>query len=291
MLPGQILIPLITAFLYALAVIFLKRALADGAGRWRVTFACNLVMAVGYQACWAVHTQPFSAIGAMHAALAGSTFFAGQIFTFLALNRGDVSVVTPILGTKVIWVAWFSVLLVGRAHPPLIWIAVFLTALGAAILGYQPGKHPRHVALSIATGLATAGSFALTDVLVMMYAPVWGFGSFVPAMFLVVGVLSLGFIPMIKAEGWASGWAPAWLGPGAALLAAQALWMAFAISTFGHVTTINIAYSSRGLWSIVLVWAFGHWFGNTERERGTPAMLLRLAGASLLVTAIFIASR
>jgi len=287
LLPGQILIPLFTAFGYALAVIFLKRALADGVGPWRVTFACNMVMALSYQACWAVHTQAFSASGAMHAALAGCTFFAGQIFTFLALNRGDVSVVTPILGTKVLWVAGFSVLLAGRTLPPHLWMAVFATALGAAILGYQPGVHRRRVALSIGAALATSGSFGLTDVLVQKYAPEWGFGSFVPTMFLFVGVLSLGFIPFLG-EG---GWAPVWLGTGAALLAAQALGMAFAISTFGQATTVNIAYNSRGLWSIVLIWAFGHWFGNTERDGGTRRMLLRTAGASLLVTAIFIASR
>ena len=287
MLPAQIIIPLIAAFLYALAATFLKRALADGAGPWRVAFACNIVMALGYQACWAVHTQPFSALGAMHAALAGCTFFAGQIFTFVALNRSDVSVVTPILGAKVIWVAGFSMLLMGRTLSPHLWIAVFATALGTAILGYQRGVHPRRVALSIGAALATSGSFGLTDVLVQKYAPAWGFGSFVPTMFLVVGVLSLGFIPFLNGGGWA----PKWLGPGSVLLAAQALGMAFALATFGGATRINIAYNSRGLWSVALVWAFGHWFGNTEREGGTRTMLRRLAGACLLVAAILIASR
>lgn len=286
MLPPQILIPLITAFLYALAIIFLKRALQEGAGPWRVTFVCNIVMALGYQACWAMHTQPFSGSGAAHALLAGCTFFAGQVFTFMALNRGDVSVATPILGTKVIFVAGFSMLLVGRTVSPHIWLAVFLTALGTAILGIQPGTHPGRVAFSIGTALATAGCFALTDVLVQKYAPDWGFGSFVPTMFLVVGVLSLGFLPFMKGTGWA----PVWLGPGSVVLAVQALGMAFAIATYGHVTTVNIAYNSRGLWTIAMIWAFGHWFGNTERERGTRTMLLRLAGASLLVTGIFIAS-
>ena len=286
LLQPQILIPLITAFLYALAIIFLKRALQEGTGSWRVTFVCNMVMAAGYQVCWAVHTQPFSATGAMHAALAGCTFFSGQVFTFLALNRGDVSVVTPILGTKVIWVAGFSMLLAGRALSPHLWIAVFTTAMGAAILGYQPGAHPRRVALSIGAALATSGSFGLTDVLVQKYAPVWGFGSFIPTMFLGVGVLSLGFIPFLKG----SGWAPLWLGTGAVVLAAQALGMAFAIATFRNATMTNIAYNTRGLWSITLVWMFGHWFRNTERDQGTRAMLLRLAGAGLLVTALFIAS-
>ncbi len=286
MLPGQILIPLITAFLYALAMIFLKRSLQEGAGPWRVTFVCNMVMALGYQACWPLHTHPFSAAGAMHAALAGCTFFAGQVFTFMAFNRGDVSVVTPILGTKVIWVAAFSVLLVGRTLSPHLWIAVFLTAIGTAVMGYQPGVHRRRVALSIAAAVATSCSFGMTDVLVQKFSPSWGFGSFVPTMFLVVGLLSLGFLPFMAGAGWA----PLWLGAGAVILAAQALGMAFAISTFSQVTTTNIAYNTRGLWSVLLIWAFGHWFKNTERDRGTPTMLLRLAGASLLVAAVLIAS-
>jgi len=77
LLPGQIYIPLITAFLYALATIFLKRALQDGVGAWRVTFVCNMVMAVGYQACWVMHTHAFSATAALHAAVAACAFFAG----------------------------------------------------------------------------------------------------------------------------------------------------------------------------------------------------------------------
>ena len=266
LLPGQILIPLIAAFLYALATILLKRAMQDGAGPWRVTFVCNMVMAVGYQVCWVLRTEPFSGSGAMHAALAGCMFFAGQIFTFLAFNRGDVSVVTPILGTKVIWVAGFSVLLAGRTISPHIWMAVFLTAMGTAILGYQPGTHPHRVALSIGPALATSGCFGLTDVLIQKYAPAWGFGSFVPTMFLVVGVLSLGFLPC--AEGQGMGAAVAGHGGGDA--GGTGAGDGVRDPTFGHATMTNIAYNSRGLWSIALIWVFGHWFGNTERDQGTP---------------------
>jgi drug/metabolite transporter (DMT)-like permease len=287
-IPVLILIPLVSALLYAVAAILLKGALAQGVQRWRVTFVCNMVMALGYQVCWVVHTQPFSVPGAGYAAIAACTFFAGQVFTFLALSRGDVSVVTPILGTKVIWVAAFSTLLAGRHLSPQLWAAVFATALGTAILGYQRGKHPRRVALSVGAALATSGSFGLTDVLVQKYGSQWGFGSFVPAMFLGVGILSLGFLPLLKGGG---GWAPVQLGVGSVLLAVQALGLAFALSTYGEATRVNIAYNSRGLWTVVLIWAFGHWFGNREREAGTRTMLQRLAGAGLLVVAIFIAAR
>jgi len=286
-IPWLILIPLVAAFLYAMAAILLKRALADGAGRWRVTFVCNMVMAVGCQACWVLRTQPFSRVGALHAAMAGCVFFAGQVFTFLAFNRGDVSVVTPLLGTKVIWVAGFSMLLAGTGLTPHLWVAVFATAVGAAILGYQPGAHPRHVALSVAAALATSCSFGLADVMVQKYAPAWGFGSFVPVMYLVVGLLTLGLLPLLG-EG---GWTPGWLGVGSILLAIQALALAFSLTMYGQATRMNIAYTSRGLWSVTLIWAFGHWFGNTERDGGSRMMLRRMGGAALLVVAIIIASR
>jgi hypothetical protein len=110
-------------------------------------------------------------------------------------------------------------------------------------------------------------------------------------MFLMVGVLSLGFLPLMRGDKGGGGWAPVWLGTGAVLLAVQALGLAFALSTYREATKINIAYNSRGLWSVALIWAFGHWFGNTEREGGTRTMVRRLAGATLLVVAILIASR
>ena len=288
MLPPFILYPLITAFMYAVATILLKRAIQDGVGAWRVAFVSNMVMALGYQVCWVMRTQPFNANWAMHAAIAGCAFFAGQIFTCIALDRGDVSVATPVLGTKVIWVACFAVLLAGNSHTPVIWLAVFLTALGTSIIGYQPGAaHPRHVALSVGSALAAAGSFGFTDIMTLKYATQWGFGSFVPTMFITVGVLSLGLIPFLRGNG--TGWAPGWLGIGSVVLGAQALGMAYTIAAYGHVTTINIAYNSRGLWSITLVWVVGHWFGNTEREKGTRTMMVRLGGAGLLVAAIFLA--
>jgi hypothetical protein len=196
--------------------------------------------------------------------------------------------VAPILGTKVIWVAVFSTLLVGEPPTGLVWMAVLTAAIGAGILGYQPGRQPRHVALSIGAALATSGLFGLSDVMFLKYAPGWGFGSFVPVMYLCLGVLSLLYLPLMK-EG--SGLAPGWLGPGSVLLGAQGLAMAYAIARFGHVTKLNIVYNSRGLWSVVLVWVLGHWFGNTEREGGTAMMLRRMGGAALLVVAILIASR
>jgi len=70
----------------------------------------------------------------------------------------------------------------------------------------------------------------------------------------------------------------------------QASGVAWGIVNLGATTT-NVLYNSRGVWSVVLVWWVGHWFGNTERARGPGVMLRRLAGSLLLLSAILLLTR
>ncbi len=291
MSPAVIFIPLTTALFYALGALAVKRALDSGIGPWRTAFVCNLAMALVLQPCWLLASQPFAWPHAAHAMIAGAIFFVGQIFTFLALNRGDVSVATPVLGTKVVFVAGLTMVLLGDRVAAVWWVAVFLTVIGTALLSYDPKAHPRHLALSLGCGFAAAASYAFTDILVQKWAPLWSFGNFAPTMFATVGVLALAFVPMFSGNIFAL---PArtwrWLAPGALLLALQALGMAFVIAQYGHATVVNIAYNSRGMWTIAIVWSVGHHFGNTEREQGHGVMARRLGGAVLLVAAIVLVS-
>jgi hypothetical protein len=140
---------------------------------------------------------------------------------------------------------------------------------------------------SIGYAVLSALAFAVTDILVQRGAPHGGFALFGPVMFGLMGLYSFGFMPFFHEPLWAiprATWR--WLLPGAVLLALNAMGMAYSISTYGHATPINIVYSSRGLWSVALVWVFGHWFANTERAVGPVVMRRRLAGAGLLVLAI-----
>ena len=54
----------------------------------------------------------------------------------------------------------------------------------------------------------------------------------------------------------------------------------------GGAARANVIYSSRGLWSVVAVWAVGHWFGNREQHLGASVLRWRLAGAVLMMAAI-----
>ncbi len=293
MLPvSPLVIPLLSALGYAFAALMLKRATGGGAGPWRISFITNWVQAALFSLLWLLPCEhPATPLHLAHAALSGLLYFIGQVFTFLALTRGDVSVATPVLGSKVIFVALLTVLLGAAAVTPAMWGAVLLTAVATALLG--GGGITRNPALfrSLLYGFSAAGAFALTDVLQERWVHAWGFAHYAPTMFVTVAVLSLSLIPFFREKlsvlprtAWRWGLA------GGALLGLQGLGIAWSIITLGATTT-NVLYNSRGVWSVVLVWTVGHWFANAERTHGGGVMLRRLAGSALLLAAIALIAR
>ncbi len=283
-----LLIPLLSAVGYAFAALMLKRATQGGAGPWRVSFLTNWVQASIFSLLWLLPSDhPATATHVSHAIISGAVFFVGQVFTFLALSRGDVSVATPVLGSKVVFVALFSVALGAATITPAMWAAVGLTALATALLGSGGGAAKRDALFrSLLYGFSAAAAFALTDVLQQRWVKAWGFSHYAATMFLTVALLSLGLIPFFRGNLRAlpaAAWR--WTLAGGTVLSLQALGIAWSIITIGATTT-NVLYNSRGVWSVALVWTVGHWFGNAERTQGRAVMFRRLAGSALLLAAI-----
>jgi drug/metabolite transporter (DMT)-like permease len=270
----------------------LKRATERGVGPWRVTFLVNCTAAVCFAPWWFTGSAPFEWVHFWHAVIAGATFFVGQILTFLALNRGDVSITTPILGTKVILVAFLAVLFAGDRLTPQLWIAAFLTTAATALLGGELRANKERVLPSLVFGFSAALAYASTDVLQLNWAPAWGFARFAPTMFATVGLLSLGLIPFFHQPLSAMPrQSVAWNLGGGLLLSLQATGIAYCIAIYREVTLTNILYNTRGVWSVLLVWVAGSWFSNTERSVGSRIMARRLAGALLLLGAVFLGLR
>jgi len=63
--------------------------------------------------------------------------------------------------------------------------------------------------------------------------------------------------------------------------------MAYSVVVLKGAAWANLLYSSRGLWSVLLVWSVGPMFGNHERDTGSEIMLKRLVGSGLLLLAIW----
>lgn len=284
----SLILPLACALIYVFGALMVRRAAALGVGVWRTSFLSNWIIALLFVPVW------FEAGGGWHPlvdywqpAATAALFFGGQAFTFMALRQGDVSVVTPVMGTKVILVALFSSLLRVGEVPLQWWFGALLSTAAIGLLHLGGESHRRHVGRTALLAFASAASFSLGDVLMQKWVPVWGLGSYFPPMFLFVGLLSCAFMPLFSAPLRAldkAAWR--WVGPGALLLALNNAGVVLALVIVGSATAVNIVYSVRGLFSVLLVWSIGHWFASEEKHLAGGVLGLRLAGAALMVAAI-----
>ena len=272
--------------LYAFGALLIKRSSELGCGLWRAFFVSNLVTALAYQPLWLlggkIHVEKL-----WQPAVITLCYIAGQTLTLISLERGDVSVATPVLGIKIVLVAIFVSALGGETVSAKFWIAAGLSTCAIALLNRAPGKHRHHVGLTIITALLAAAAFALFDVLMRRWSPAWGVGTFLPIVLIMVSVASFAFIPLFHApllkldrQVWP------WLLGGSALFSLQSVLFVSTVAAFGNVTAANILFSSRGLWSVVIVWSVGHWFSSREQHLGASVLRWRLAGAVLMMAAI-----
>jgi len=300
--PIALVLPLAAGFGYACGAVAIKRALGAGASASWVNFLCNTFMAVLFQGLWLLPGHPLALGMILPPVVCGVLFFLGQIFTFRAIDTGDVSVATPLLGSKVLLVALFSFLLIGKNLPHAIWLASLMASLGIGMISYSPAGNHARLLEAVAWSLAAAVVFALTDVLVQRWVPLVGYSRFAPLMFGSVGLFSLVYVPRLMSSrasfsgggtlsflvaGSSFFTSLPWLLFGALLLAVQALAMYSAIGLFGSATMTNILYGSRCLWSVLLVWVLGVMAGDSSTSQGrVGVMTRRLIGALLLFGAM-----
>ncbi|MFA6960882.1 MAG: EamA family transporter [Opitutaceae bacterium] len=283
----HLLFPLASSVAYVFAMLLFKRSADWGVGVWRTAFVSNIVIGLAFAPFWLLggHDQPATLL--WQPLLVALLFLSGQVFSFLSLHYGDVSVGTPVMGLKIVLVALGSALLLPDPIPLKGWIAAFLSTL-AIILLSRGESRPRHaVGRTVLTAALAAASFALFDVLVQIWSPAWGVGRFLPLTCGAMALLSSGFIPFFSAPLRAiprPAWR--WLIGGSLSLALQSSMFVYAVGAFGDATAMNIVYSSRGLWSVVAVWLIGHWFANEEQTLSPAILRGRLVGATLILAAI-----
>jgi drug/metabolite transporter (DMT)-like permease len=289
----QLVLPLLAAIVYVIGALLLKRAADLGADVWRTTRIINYTTALMSMPLWLLGgTIPSPSLW-WQPPVTGMLFFAGQVFTLLALSTGDVSIATPVLALKILLVALLTTVLIGDPIGARLWTAAVLSTVAIALLniGVGGGVHPhKRVGTTIVLAALGATAYACFDVLVQKWSPVWGTGRIVPIAMASAAVYSLPlrrFDAPRKAqtEQTDPAYNPSIVG-GAMCFAAQGLTFISSISIYRQVTSANVLYSSRGLWSVVAVWGVGHWFANREQHLGTRVLAWRLVGAVLLMAAL-----
>jgi len=283
------LLPLASALLYAMAALCLKIALGRGLTTWSMLFFSNMVLGLFFLPLLLGGADGWNLAAAPWALLAGALFFLGQIGTFRSLQSGDVSIATPALAAKVVFVALLSLFIPGSRPDPDLWLAVILTMAGMILLHRGPSWTASRPLPTLAWALFAAFSFAATDIVVQVGAPVAGFTLFMPVMFGTVAVLALPLLwPHVirpKKPANAPG-ARGWMTAGVILLGLQAVGMGTAIGLFGDATGANVIYGSRGLWSLLLLALLAQRLGITDSVFDRRTLALRVIGSILILVAV-----
>ncbi|MCP4191828.1 MAG: DMT family transporter [Planctomycetaceae bacterium] len=223
-------------------------------------------------------------------AIVGGLFLAGQLFTFLAVSRGDVSIVAPVLGVKILIVPAASHFVVDEQAPARIWIAAAVAVIGIGFVQVRDANIQRsRVLASVIYSLLAACVMTMFDLLIQRWAPRWGAGYFLPLTFFFSALFSLAFLPLADRPKKLLdlGLMP-WLALGALLMAVQAIGMTLTLGMFGDATRVNIMYSMRGVWGVLFTWVVATQFNTSDLKPNRRTMLMRLIGAFLLAGAVVI---
>ena len=126
----QLILPLIAAIAFAAGSMVFKRAFAEGASLSHAVVVNNVILGLLFLPlmAWDPHPIPWDRLYLPF--LTASTFVAGHLFNVAALRVGDVSVATPLLGVKVVFVALIARFAFGWPLSGGQWTAAVLTSAG-----------------------------------------------------------------------------------------------------------------------------------------------------------------
>ncbi len=288
---AYLLFPLLAAMLYAVAAIALKTASNRGVGSARTIFVSNWFIAVFFLVFYDWASFPSLPTPWWPVAVMAVFFILGQIFTVLAVSRGEISCVTPVLGVKVIMVAFMVAFVIGAPVGLSTWIGGVLAALGIACLQVTDKPHDvRRNLLGMLFAFLAATHFAAFDSMNQHWSPIVGFGRLVPPAMIVAALLSFTFVTRGGGR-WRGLPRIAWVSllVGAFFMGLQSVVLIRSIGVYGDAAGANVVYCSRGLWGIALVWLVGHWFENLElKARQRKVICARVLGAALVTAAILL---
>lgn len=275
--------------MFTFGALFLKKAANDGVKPFTPVVVVNLIAAVMFSGFWVMGGQIPSYSELWQPILIAILYIMGQGFILNAVSYGDVSVAAPVAASKVIIVPMLLTVIGASALTQWTWLAAAMAMAGVVLINYVVPKSGRtQVFYTALLALGAAVSFASFDVAVQSYAPNWGI-RLVPVSYWFVGLFSLILIPLTDLpKGFKKplSWNPFMIG--SFLVALQACLLVYAIATANDAARINIVYSLRGLWGVVLAWLLADWFGGNESKLPRNVMVARLIGASVLVAAVII---
>lgn len=281
--------PLLASLIYVFGALWLKRAGQYGADTWLIAQVSNTFSAFIFIVIGLLFNDGTGGGVWWQAAITGVGFVGGQTLAFAAFKYGDVTVATPVLGLKILLVAFLTMLMIGEKGSLGLWLGAVLATLGITALS-KTDKTIKHskVGMTLLLSFLGAAGYAGFDVCLQKWAPAWGVQNFLLWSFIWVLVLSQGFFFLGRKNRAPLGRGWKYLSYGAFAIALQSLIIATVIGYKGNATAINVVYSLRGMWSVAVVWMIGSMFDNTEAHVGVVVFRYRCLGAFLMTVGVIL---
>ncbi|MEC8355379.1 MAG: EamA family transporter [Verrucomicrobiota bacterium] len=283
---------LLAGLLYACSAVLCKKGLELGSGTIRSLVFSNFIMSACFLPYPFLSDQPFLPNDLIVGACLGFLFFAAQFFCFLALRNGEASLITPIMGSKPIFVALF-LSVHGLSTEQVtweIWLASALAAIAIALLCW-PSKDTKTSRLALVLALATAATFGLLDSLVPYFTHQSSPLNVLFFVFGSVGIYSLCLIPYTEGKFIPRRKnADSWMWTSAIFMGGQAVLMSIAIGLYQVPTAANVFYACRGLWAVILVAWLGKKMQIDESDSSPSTITRRGIGACILIFGVWLTS-
>jgi drug/metabolite transporter (DMT)-like permease len=272
----------------AIACISLKEGIQQGCGVLRSLFIANLIYGIAYiPFLFFTETHCLLCTYLWKPILAGFMIFLGQMLVFLAMRFGDITVQTPLMGLKLIFIAFFTYFVGFQELNEFTWIAVILSVIGISVLGINEINNPKRILTTIALTAGACASLAIADLMIQTWAPDYGHYHFTVYMSLSLPLCSLLLIPFIKREpSNMTTKAKNWTYFGSGMLALGSILFVMPIAFRGQATIVNILSNTRGLWAVFFVWIAGSWLSISDNQLPRKVLIQRFIGALLLLASV-----
>lgn len=222
------------------------------------------------------------------------TCVAAYLFLYMALHCGDVSSVMPIMGSKVIFAGLLAIPILHEKHTWQVYLAAGLVAIAIALLGYSPSKGgtSRFPLKPIVLMTICCAIFGVTDISIKRSLVHLDSFNFMIYYNLIVGVLSLCFIPYVRKKEASLVRAGADVRrccyAAVSLLTATLLFTVMLKMSSGVVIP-NILQSTRGVFIVLISAVLTHRGSGLLENQSRKVYLLRLAASMLIAVSIWIA--
>lgn len=290
--PLYMVLPIVAALMYAYGSLYFKEAFEHGISVIHTFVITSWAMALVFVPLLFISALPPNLESLIQPALCAGLFFLGHWFTFAAIRRGDMSIVVPAMGTKAIFVAIGASVFFGKTVNPTTWTATVLAAIGIYVLGKSDRTKSKGISIAVLLTIMSSACFGFCDAAIQAWAPSYGAKGFLGMTFLMIAGLASLFLraadePLRKAD--KQGMKALFIG--ASIIALQGILVSISVVNFDNATGVNIVYTSRGLWSVLLVWWIGHRFHSSEKHQDRKLLFVRLIGAAIMMAAVGLALR